>query len=123
MTSASKMERTRYLLVFYIYDRQLKKEELRRIFSNQLNRLYGLKGGLEMGLFLSWVNPDEPIIILRASHRNIKKLFNVTFFITDYNDKILSTIPIKTAGSIKTIKNFALTQNWKDLIPKKQINS
>ena len=53
MTSASKMERTRYLVITYMYDRVLLDVELRKVFTYSLNRLYGYKGSLEMGLFLA----------------------------------------------------------------------
>ena len=115
MPSASKMERTRYLLVHYQFDRLLTDEEVRKVFTSQLNRLYGIKGSLEMGLFLSWVHPNKPLAILRSSHTNVTKLYCLTFFITDLNSKPLTFIPIKTAGSIKKIKTLALSPNWKDL--------
>lgn len=110
------MERQRYILVYYSFERLLKEEEIRRIFTNQLNRLYGIKGGLDMGIFLSWMHPEKPFFIMRSSHTNMKKFFCVTFFISDFNGKNLNFIPLKTAGSIKKIKNYALSQNWENLL-------
>ena len=116
MTSSSKLERTRYILLYYEYERPLREDELRKTFSNHLNRLYGIKGSLEMGLFLSWTHEHEPLAILRSSHDNIAKLLCVTFFITELNEKNLTIIPLKTGGSIKKMKSLALSTNWKDLI-------
>ena len=82
MTSASKMERGRYLLVYYLYDRHLQEDELRKIFSYQLNRLFGLKGSLEMGLFVTWIHPTQPMDIFRSSHTNVLNLLCSTFFTT-----------------------------------------
>jgi RNase P/RNase MRP subunit POP5 len=115
MTSSSKMERTRYILVFYQYERILTEDELRKIISFQLNRLFGIKGSLEMGFFLAWIHQTETIAILRTSHSNLLKLLNVTFFITEFNNYPLSIIPIKTSGSIKSLKDVSITFNWLEL--------
>ena len=111
MTSSSKLERQRYILVQYFYERILKEDELRRIFTSQLNRIFGLKGSLDMGIFLSWIHSEKPLAILRSSHTDVNKFFCLTFFISEFNDKLLTIVPLKTSGSIKNIKNFALTQN------------
>ena len=67
-----------------------------------------------MGLFLSWVHPKEPIVIIRTSHTSVIDLFCITFFITSFENKPISIVPLKTAGSIKTLQDFVSTSNWKD---------
>ena len=116
MTSTSKMERTRYVIAYYHYERMFREDELRKIFTYQLNRLFGIKGSLDMGFFLVWVHPSDAIVILRSSHDNIGKLLCCTFFITEFMDKPLSIIPLKTTGSIKKAKSIALSINWNDQI-------
>ncbi len=111
MTSASKMERTRYLVIRYFYERILQEDEIRKIFSYQLNRLFGFKGSLEMGLYVAWVHPLEPKVILRTSHNNFLNLLCTTFFTTDFLDKPLLIVPIKSTGSIKNAKNIANLAN------------
>ena len=118
MTSASKMERTRYILVYYHYERVLREDELRRIFTYSLNRLFGIKGSLDMGLFLAWVHPTEQLAILRSSHTNVFDLLCSTFFISDFFDKPLSILPLKTTGSIKSAKNLAETHPWNEQFSK-----
>lgn len=115
MTSASKMERGRYTVIYYHYERVLREDELRRVFTYSLNRVYGIKGSLQMGLFLAWVHPTEKIAIIRTSHTTVNDLLCSTFFITDFFDKSLSIIPLKTTGSIKKAKTIANTNSWHDL--------
>ena len=118
MTSTSKMERTRYVIVYYHYERMLREDELRKIFTYQLNRLFGIKGSLDMGLFLAWVHPSDTLVILRSSHNNVVKLLCSTFFISDFMDKSLSIIPLKITGSIKNAKSIALSKNWSEQLNK-----
>lgn len=115
MTSASKMERARYTVIYYHYERVLREDELRRVFTYSLNRLNGLKGSLQMGLFLAWVHPTEKVALIRTSHTTVADLLCSTFFITDFFDKPLSIIPLKTTGSIKNAKNIANSQSWHEL--------
>lgn len=115
MTSASKLERARYVLVYYFYEGILKEEELKKIFMNQLNRLFGVRGSLEMGLFISWIHPTEPMVILRTSHKSIFDLLCTSFFITHNNSKKLSILPLRTGGSIKKMQELAQSAKWETL--------
>lgn len=67
-----------------------------------------------MGLFLSWAHLSEPFLIIRTSHANVLDLLCITFFITNFENKNLSIIPLKTSGSIKSLKDAALKSNWND---------
>lgn len=112
MTPTSRLERGRYVLLAYDYERNLQEDELRKIFTIQLNRLFGIKGSLQMGIFLSWVHSSKPLLIFRASHKKVLDFFCICFFITNFENKDLSIIPLKTSGSIKNLQDEASKTNW-----------
>jgi len=100
------MERGRYITIYYKYYRLLSLEELKRLFSKMGNYLYGIQGSLDLGLYISWLHESEPIAILRCSHSSIDKIFNILYFISYLEDRLINLIPIDVSGTIKNSKEI-----------------
>jgi RNase P/RNase MRP subunit POP5 len=115
-----RMEINRYITVCYIYHRSLSEKEIWFIFSNTINQLFGLQGSLEMGLYLSWVNPspEEPMAIFRCSHNKLQNFMAATYWIREFREYPIVFIPIKTHGTIKTAKDSYLNQKMNNKIKK-----
>lgn len=114
ISPANKMEINRYISLISIYHRPLKEKEIWYIFTDNLNYLFGLKGSLETGLFLSWV--QSPIAIFRCSHDNVMKLMTCIYWIRNYQGFPISFMPLKINGTIKSAKKFLSNVNWKEKI-------
>ena len=116
------MEINRYISIICIYDRTLGEKEIWFIFSDMLNQLFGLKGSLDMGLFLSWVHPSsQPIVIFRCSNDHINKFMTIIYWIRSYQGKAITFVPWKIHGTIKAAKDALAIIDFNKILSELQI--
>ena len=53
-------------------------------------RLFGLKGSMKAGLYLSWQHEIFPSAVIRCSHIMVNELLATLFFITNFNGTAIS---------------------------------
>ena len=122
INSKQRMEINRYISLICIYHRALGEKEIWFIFSDMLNHLFGIKGSLEMGLFLSWAHPSsQPIAIFRCNNKHINKFMTLTYWIRFYQGKHITFIPWKISGTIKSAKDKLANADMKKIVSELQI--
>ena len=108
--SAIKIEKARYILVYYYNDVLLEEDEIKRKINSIVTRIYGLNGSISMGIYISWVHNSYPIVLIRISHKYINNFYACFLFLREIN-----LIPIKLFGSIKKGINYANSINWDEI--------
>ena len=107
--SAYSLEKTRYILIYYISSEILSEIEIKRKFNANTSRIYGLNGNILLGTYFSIIHQKFPVILVRISHNQIDRFFSSLFFLRE-----IVAIPIKTFGSINKAKDYINTKNWED---------
>lgn len=116
MSPTDRDERPRYIATYYLYHRRLEQKELWRVLTDTLSRLYGLQGSLDMGLFLPWLDDNQPVAVFRTSHKCLDQFFTITYFVTEYTGKPLVLVPWKTSGTLEKVKREVNKQDWSALL-------
>jgi len=101
-----KKERQRYILFKIIVDNAVsfqKKEILNSIW-NSIWRYFGMKEANKIGLWLLEFNVEEKYGILRCSHNTKEIIISALSLIKEINGQRIILSPIKTSGTIKTIR-------------------
>jgi RNase P/RNase MRP subunit POP5 len=63
-----------------------------------------MKGANRIGLWLVELNPDENYGILRCSHETKETIISALTLIQEINGKRVIFSPVKTSGTIKSLK-------------------
>jgi len=101
-----KNERQRYILFRIIAenDIQFEQKDFLRSIWGSIWKYFGMKIANKVGLWLLELNLDENYGILRCSHNTKETLITALALIKEINGKKIICSPIKTSGTIKTLK-------------------
>ncbi|MHA1992349.1 MAG: Rpp14/Pop5 family protein [Candidatus Hodarchaeales archaeon] len=105
MANNPKIERSRYIAITYGYNRVLSQSELWKLISGYCHNLFGLKGLIEMGLYLNFVSP-KPFAIFRISSNSINKLLMTFASCRKYNNEPIVFFSLSISGTIKGLKDL-----------------
>lgn len=106
-----KFERQRYILFYYIVEKDIiidGKSIINLIWKN-LFRYFGIKETSKIGLWLIELNLEERWGILRFAHTSKEIVITSLGMIRYLQNSRLSIYPIKTSGTIKKIKKILKT--------------
>ncbi|MHA2397416.1 MAG: Rpp14/Pop5 family protein [Promethearchaeota archaeon] len=106
----SRRERQRYLLFKIIKENGLFLNQsliLKSIWKS-IWRYYGLKEANKIGLWLVDLNLSERYGILRFSHETKEIIITALTLIQEINGKRIIFSPLKTSGTIKSIKKYTV---------------
>ena len=82
-----------------------KKEFLNSIW-NSIWNYFGMKEANKIGLWLLELDLEEKFGVLRCSHTTKEVIISALSLIKEINGKKVILSPVKTSGTIKTIKNI-----------------
>lgn len=68
-----------------------------------------MKGANKIGLWLVELNPDENCGIIRCSHETKEIIITALTLIQEINGKRLIISPVKTSGTIKSLRENSLS--------------
>ena len=103
-----KIERQRYILFKIIREDEthLEQQEFLKSIWQSIWRYFGMKEANKIGLWLLELNLEKNFAILRCTHKTKEILISALTFITEINKKSIILTPIKSSGTIRTIKKF-----------------
>ncbi|MHA1215411.1 MAG: Rpp14/Pop5 family protein [Candidatus Hodarchaeales archaeon] len=97
-------ERTRYILVHFISSSPIEEKDAWFIVSNQLKKILGVLGASEIGLFLSFFDPELQSGIFHASHYTVHKVRAALCFIQKWKNDPLYVYSDGVTGTLKKAK-------------------
>ena len=103
-----KNERNRYILFKIIKEENLNFEHqviLNSIWKS-IWRFFGMKEANKVGLWLIEYNEDKGLGIIRCAHHTKELIITSLSLVNEISGKRIILSPIKTSGTIKTIKKF-----------------
>lgn len=112
-----KFERQRYILFYYIIEKDITIDgkSIINLIWNNLFRYFGVKETSKIGLWLVKFNLEERWGILRFSHTSKEIVITSLGMIRYFQNYRISIYPIKTSGTIKKLtkilKTFQLEKN------------
>ena len=101
-------ERQRYILFKIMGEdvASLNKKEFLNSIWNSIWSYFGMKEANKIGLWLLELDLKENFGILRCSHSTKEVLISALSLIKEINGKRVIISPVKTSGTIKTIKSI-----------------
>jgi len=101
-------ERQRYILFKIIGEdvTNLNNKEFLKSIWNSIWSYFGMKEANKIGLWLLELDLEEKFGILRCSHNTKEVMISALSLIKEINGKRIILSPVKTSGTIKTIKNI-----------------
>jgi len=106
-------ERQRYILFIIIQENKifLDQKTLLKSIWKSIWRYFGMKEANRIGLWLIEFNSQEDYFILRCSHETKEIIISALTLIQEINGRKIILSPIKTSGTIKSIKKHKLLLN------------
>lgn len=106
-----KRERQRYVLFNLIIEEEtyFNKNDLLKSIWASIWRFFGMKEANKIGLWLLEFDIKEKYGIIRCSHNTMETIISALTLIMDINGKRVIISPIKTSGTIKSIKKVRLS--------------
>ena len=103
-----KNERSRYILFKIIKEEKINFEPpviLNSIWKS-IWRFFGMKEANKVGLWLIDLNEDKGLGLIRCAHQTKELIITALSLVNEISGKKIILSPIKTSGTIKTIKKF-----------------
>lgn len=103
-----KSERSRYILFKLIKEENVNFEPqviLNAIWKS-IWRFFGMKEANKVGLWLIEYNNDKGFGLIRCAHQTKELIITAISLVNDISGNKIILSPIKTSGTIKTIKEF-----------------
>jgi len=106
------IDRDRYV-VFKILPEDIKTEivDLKRNVWSMYQRLYGLDGTTDAGLFFEDFDNEKRIGLIRCSSKSLSYLMISLAMITEVNGSEILILPVFVTGLINKAKKFASAQS------------
>ncbi|MFX0106302.1 MAG: Rpp14/Pop5 family protein [Candidatus Hodarchaeota archaeon] len=103
-------ERQRYISFKIIKESKidLTQHSLLKSIWQSIWRYFGLKEANKIGLWLTELNLDKEYGIIRCSHKTKETLITALSLVKEINDTKVILSPIKTSGTIQSIKKKIL---------------
>ncbi len=103
-----KSERPRYILFKIISEENasLDKNEVLKSIWSSIWRYFGMKEANKIGLWLIEFKMNLGYGIIRCAHNTKELIITALTLITEIDGRKVILSPIKTSGTIKTIKNY-----------------
>jgi len=103
-----KNERQRYILFKIIREDNayFEQQEFLRSIWQSIWRYFGMKEANKIGLWLLEMNLEKNFIIIRCTHKTKEILISALTFLNEVNEKKVIISPIKSSGTIRTIKRI-----------------
>ena len=106
-----KNERSRYILFKIIKEKNLNCEPqviLNSIWKS-IWRFFGMKEANKVGLWLIEFNEENGLGLIRCAHQTKELIITALSLVNEISGRKIILSPIKTSGTIKTIKKFQLS--------------
>jgi ribonuclease P/MRP protein subunit POP5 len=102
-----KEERHRYIQFKIIgsIEKEITEQELLNAIWKSIWNLFGLKEANKIGLWLSHVDFETKLGIIRCSHKTKEIVITALTLIKEISGKRIILSPIKTSGTIRGIRN------------------
>ena len=97
-------ERVRYIGIRFISSTPISEKDAWFIVSNEIKRLYGTIGAAEVGLFLSYYDPETQGGVFRSSHLMVNRVRSALCFLHTRRNEPLYVFAENTTGSLKKAK-------------------
>jgi RNase P/RNase MRP subunit POP5 len=120
MATSQKLERARYIAIGYGYNSSLSQKEIWKVISSHCHNLFGIKGLVEMGLYLQYAS-SKPFVIFRVSSTSINNFLMCLASCREFNKKPIVFFSLKISGTIKglqILENLEIIKTLEDLIKK-----
>ena len=106
-----KNERNRYILFKIVKEENLKFEPQAILGSiwKSIWRFFGMKEANKVGLWLIEFNEVKGLGLIRCAHQTKELIITALSLVNEISGKKIIISPIKTSGTIKTIKKFQLS--------------
>ena len=103
-----KNERNRYILFKIIKEENLNFEPqvLLNSIWKSIWRFFGMKEANKVGLWLIEFNEEKNLGLIRCAHQTKELIITALSLVNEISGKKIILSPIKTSGTIKTIKRF-----------------
>jgi RNase P/RNase MRP subunit POP5 len=107
-------ERRRYILFKIVKENQIAFNEqvFLKILWKTIWKYFGLKVANKIGLWLIELNLEKNYGIIRCAHQTKEEIITVLTMMRCISDSRIVLSPVKTSGTIKTIKDYINEFSW-----------
>ena len=105
-------ERNRYILFKIINEGLLSIEhsDILKSIWKSIWRFFGMKEANKIGLWMVEIDLENKFGIIRCAHQTKEIIITALSFITEINGTKIILSPVKTSGTIKSIKEYMKTE-------------
>ena len=108
-----KYERSRYILFKIINDNHqpIDHSNVFKSIWKSIWRFFGMKEATKIGLWIVEINLENKYGIIRCAHQTKEIIISAISLITEINGNDIILSPVKTSGTIKSIRKFLNNYN------------
>jgi len=103
-------ERNRYILFKIIHEGYLSLEhsDILKSIWKSIWRFFGMKEANKIGLWVIEIDLENEFGLIRCAHQTKEIIITALSLITEINGNKIILSPVKTSGTIKSIKNYII---------------
>jgi len=105
-------ERNRYILFKIIHEGYLSLEhsDILKSIWKSIWRFFGMKEANKIGLWVIEIDLENEFGLIRCAHQTKEIIITALSLITEINGNKIILSPVKTSGTIKSIKNYIISK-------------